>query len=103
MIEKQKKEKGNARVSAVLFDDVSEVIYNRVKLRKVKPMTEAQYAVRGCTALLDAVGTNLNYEVLSEAVSAVRAAPSAGWMDTVFRGGEWSGRIREDYEERHMR
>lgn len=193
MIEKQKREKGSARVSVVLFDDESEVVYNRVKLKKVKPMTEAQYAVRGCTALLDAVGgairfiqdkqrtakekdrpektlfvittdglenasrnysydtvrrmiegskekdgweflflganmdavgeaakfgiqasravnfendavgTGLNYEVLSDAVSAVRAAPDASWMDTVFRSGEWAGRIREDYGKRHMK
>ena len=56
MIEKQKKEEGEAFVSVVLFDDVSEVIYDRVDLNKVEPMTDRQYYVRGCTALLDAVG-----------------------------------------------
>ena len=56
MIEKQKKEEGEAYVSVVLFDDVNEVIYDREDIRKVEPMTDRQYYVRGCTALLDAVG-----------------------------------------------
>ncbi len=56
MIEKQKKKEGEAFVSVVLFDDVSEVLYDRVDIKKVEPMTDRQYYVRGCTALLDAVG-----------------------------------------------
>ena len=59
MIEKQKKEDGEAYVSVVLFDDQTEVIYDRVDLRDIKPMTEKQYFVRGCTALLDAVGKSI--------------------------------------------
>ena len=56
MIEKQKKEEGEAIVSTVLFDDRSDVIYDRVDLKKVEPMNDTQYYVRGCTALLDALG-----------------------------------------------
>ena len=56
MIEKQQKEDGDAYVSAILFDDRSDVIYDRVDIRKIEPMTDRQYYVRGCTALLDAVG-----------------------------------------------
>lgn len=56
MIEKQKKEEGEAIVSTVLFDDRSDVIYDRVDLKKVEPMNDKQYYVRGCTALLDALG-----------------------------------------------
>lgn len=56
MIEKQKKEDGEAYVSVILFDDVSEVLYDRVPVGKVEPMTDRQYTVRGCTALLDAIG-----------------------------------------------
>ncbi len=56
MIEKQKKEEGEAYVSVVLFDDECEVLYDRVDIHKVEPMTDRQYYVRGCTALLDAVG-----------------------------------------------
>ena len=56
MVEKQKKESGEALLSAVLFSDESRVLYDRVDLRKVEPMTERQYCVGGCTALLDAIG-----------------------------------------------
>ena len=61
MIEKQKKEKGEVVVSAVLFDDVSEVLYDRVDIRNIPLMTDKQYFVRGCTALLDAVGSSVQY------------------------------------------
>ena len=54
MIEKQKKENGEALISTVLFDNVSEVIHDRVPVQKVDPMTDRDYSVRGCTALLDA-------------------------------------------------
>ncbi len=61
LIEKQKQQEGKARVSVVLFDDTSEVIYDRKKLKKIEPMTEEQYFVRGCTALLDAVGGAIHH------------------------------------------
>ena len=61
MIEKQKREEGDAFVSVVLFDDRTEVLYDRVDLRKVEPMNDKQYYVRGCTALLDAVGGAIHH------------------------------------------
>ncbi len=56
MMEKQKKTGEKALVSTVLFDDVCEVIHDRVPIEKIETMTDKQYYVRGCTALLDAVG-----------------------------------------------
>lgn len=56
MIEKQKREAGQALVSTVLFDNESVVIHDRLPLDKVPPLTEREYCTRGCTALLDAVG-----------------------------------------------
>ena len=61
MIEKQKKEEGEAYVSVVLFDDKMEVIYDRVDIKKIEKMTDSQYYVRGCTALLDAVGRAIHH------------------------------------------
>lgn len=61
MIEKQKREEGEAYISTVLFDDQSEVIYDRVPVKKVEPMNEKQYYVRGCTALLDAIGGAIHH------------------------------------------
>ena len=61
MIEKQKKEDGQAVVSTVLFDNESTVIHDRLPLDKVPRMTEKQYFTRGCTALLDAVGGAIHH------------------------------------------
>lgn len=61
MIEKQKKLDGECVVSTVIFDNVSEVIHDRVKLEKVAPMTENDYTVRGCTALIDAMGGAIHH------------------------------------------
>lgn len=51
----------NARVTTVLFDDKYEVLYEREDIKKVKNLTKKQYYVRGCTALLDAIGRTISY------------------------------------------
>ena len=61
MIKKQQKEPGEAFVSTVLFDDQTEVLHDRVKVSDVQPMTEKEYYVRGCTALLDAIGGAIHH------------------------------------------
>ena len=61
MLEKQKRGKGEVLVSTVLFDDQIEVLHDRMPLEKVKPITEKDYYVRGCTALLDAVGNAIHH------------------------------------------
>ena len=61
MIEKQKKAEGEALISTVLFDSTSEVIHDRVSVQNIKPMTAEDYTVRGCTALLDAIGGAIHH------------------------------------------
>lgn len=61
LIEKQRAEPGEALVSTVLFDNDSEVIHDRIPLEKLPPMTRKDYFVRGCTALLDAVGGAIHH------------------------------------------
>ena len=61
LIEKQKKSQGEVYVSTVLFDGVSEVLHNRIPLCEIQPMTEDEYYVRGCTALLDALGGAIHH------------------------------------------
>ena len=56
MLEKQKKQEGACWVSTVLFANESAVIHDRLPLEKVPPLTEKEYSVGGCTALLDAIG-----------------------------------------------
>ena len=61
MLEKQKKEPGEAFVSTVLFDDQAEVLHDRVEIGEVQAITEKEYYVRGCTALLDAIGGAIHH------------------------------------------
>ncbi len=61
LIKKQRKEPGEALVSTVLFDDTCDVIHDRVPMEKVAKLTEDTYFVRGCTALLDAVGGAIHH------------------------------------------
>ncbi len=56
MLKKQKETEGEVLVSTVLFDNHSEVLYDRVPLTEMPEMTEKEYYVRGTTALLDALG-----------------------------------------------
>ena len=57
MIEKQKKAEGEALISTVLFDNTSEVIHDRVSVQNI----DRDYSVRGCTALLDAIGGAIHH------------------------------------------
>ncbi len=61
MIIKQKKGEGEAIVSTVLFDDQAEVLHDRIDIDKIDLMNDQQYYVRGCTALLDAVGGAIHH------------------------------------------
>lgn len=61
MLEKQKRKPGEAFVSTILFDDWTEVLHDRVKVSEVKPITAQEYYVRGCTALLDAIGGAIHH------------------------------------------
>ncbi|MBQ9848881.1 MAG: VWA domain-containing protein [Clostridia bacterium] len=61
MIEKQKKEDGECFVSTVLFDNESTVLHDRVRLCDIPQMTDNDYTVRGCTALVDALGDAIHH------------------------------------------
>ena len=61
LIEKQREQEGECFVSVVLFDNESEVLYDRVKLTNVRKMTRDDYTVRGCTALIDAIGGAIHH------------------------------------------
>ena len=59
MLERQKEQEGTCRVTTVLFDDRYELLHDRIELQGVRPITEQEYYVRGCTALLDAMGKTI--------------------------------------------
>ena len=61
MLEKQKREPGKAYVTTYLFDNTAELVHDRLPIKEVPAMTEDVYFVRGCTALLDAVGGAIDH------------------------------------------
>ena len=61
MIQKQKRETGQALISTVLFNNYSKVLYDRADVQKIPQMTEADYFVHGCTALLDTIGGAIHH------------------------------------------
>lgn len=61
MLKKQQKAEGEALISTVLFDNESVVLHDRIRVQDVRPMTERDYTVRGCTALLDAIGGAIHH------------------------------------------
>lgn len=63
LLEKQKREKGKARITTVLFDDRYELLHRMMPLKEVLPLTDKEYFVRGSTALLDAVGLTISQMV----------------------------------------
>ena len=61
MLRKQRSEEGEAIISTLLFDNHTEVIHDRLPLNRISGLTEKEYYVRGCTALLDAVGGAIHH------------------------------------------
>ncbi len=61
LIAKQKKESGDCYVSTVLFDNECEVLHDRIPLQDVPCITDRDYTVRGCTALIDAIGGAIHH------------------------------------------
>lgn len=60
MLQKQKAAAGECRITTVLFDNRYELLHDRLDIRAVRPMTEKEYRVGGCTALLDAMGRTID-------------------------------------------
>lgn len=56
MLEKQRSQPGACLVSTVLFDSHCQLLHDRIPLQEIPPMTVQDYSVRGCTALIDAIG-----------------------------------------------
>lgn len=60
MIEKQKKESGKCFITTVLFNHELFTLHDRVDLHQTEPLTDRDYTVCGCTALIDAIGATVN-------------------------------------------
>ena len=57
MLDRQRKEEGRVLVTTILFDDRDEMLHDRTPIDQVGSLTDRDYYVRGCTALMDALGT----------------------------------------------
>ena len=102
MIEHQKKEEGEAFVSVVLFDGISEVLYDRADIHRIEPMTDKQYFVRGCTALLDALGGAIHHIATIHKYAREQARPGKTMFVIITDGYENSSRRYSVEEVRSM-
>ena len=60
-MKKQREEDGDANVTTILFDQEIEMLHKRINIKDIKNITDKDYYVRGCTALLDALGYAINF------------------------------------------
>lgn len=84
MLEKQRKEPGEAMVSTVLFDNEIEVVHDRIGIKEVPKLTEEEYFVRGCTALLDAVGERFVTSAMFTSMLAVRMSQRRPYLSSLL-------------------
>lgn len=61
LIEKQKAQEDDCKVTTVLFDNTMSTVHDRVSLDEVEPMTDDDYVPFGCTALIDAIGSTVEH------------------------------------------
>ena len=102
LIQKQKKEEGRAVISTVLFDDKCEVLHDRKELDTIVPLTDKDYYVRGCTALLDAVGGAIHHIGNVHKYARKEDVPKKT-MFIITTDGQENASHRYDYDRvRHM-
>ena len=58
-LEEQQSIEGKAKMTLVLFDSEYEMVYDRVKLENIKPLSRETFKIQGCTAMNDAIGKTL--------------------------------------------
>lgn len=106
LLEKQKKEEGEAVVTTVLFDDKYELLYDRADVKKIAPLTEEKYFARGTTALLDAVGRTVDKISAHRKTAPDREIPEKTMFVIITDGYENASReysmdrVREMIEEK---
>ncbi|MBR3475524.1 MAG: VWA domain-containing protein [Oscillospiraceae bacterium] len=102
LIEKQKKEPGRCLVTTVLFDSRIQTIHDRVELQAMKPMTEKDYAVGGCTALLDALGSTIRHIVDIHRYARAEDVPARTTFVVMTDGLENASRLYSSEEVKRM-
>ncbi len=98
MLNKHKIDKGRVLISTVLFDDKIEILHDRVLLEDVQPLTDKDYSVRGCTALLDAVGETIKRIKTIHKYAREEDKP-ANTLFIITTDGEENSSIHYEYDE----
>jgi uncharacterized protein YegL len=88
LIEEQKKEPGEAKVTTVLFNNNYSIMHDRVDINDVKPMTDADYVPQGTTAMLDAVGKAITSVGQALAATPEEERPSKVMVTIITDGYE---------------
>ena len=60
MLEKQREEEGECKITTVLFDNRYELLHDRIDIKAVRPVTKKEYVIGGSTALIDAMGRTVH-------------------------------------------
>ena len=87
LIEKQKKEKGEAVVTTVIFSDNMKFLHDRVEIKDVETMTDKDYTPSGCTALLDTIGNTINHIIKKQSELKTKCAFGA---ESVKSNNTWT-------------
>lgn len=101
MIEKQKKEPGEAYITTVLFDDEYELLHDRISLKGVGPISNKEYYVRGTTALLDAIGKTIN-KIINVQKNTVETEQAENVMFIITTDGMENSSREYSYEKIHQ-
>jgi len=102
VIKKQKGVEGECYVSTILFDHVSEVLHDRVRLSDIKEMTENEYTVRGSTALIDAMGSAIRHIANIHKYARPEDVPEHTMFVIITDGMENSSRMYSSDEVKKM-
>lgn len=102
-IEKQKQENSGAvYVSVVLFNQGREVLYNRVGLYEVRPLTVEEFRASGGTALYDALASGIHHIGKAYKYARPDEAPGKTIFVVITDGAENSSRLYTLEETRKM-
>ncbi len=102
LIKNQKKESGECFVSTVLFDNVSEILHDRVKLSEIEEMTERDYFTKGSTALIDAIGGAIHHIGNIHKYSRLEDVPEHTMFVIITDGYENASRLYSSDEVKAM-
>ena len=102
LIEKQRKESGEARVTTVLFNDRVAFVHDNADIKDVPLLTSKEYYVCGCTAMLDAIGSVIKKAEADDATTSENEKAEKTVVIITTDGMENASRHYSDREVKQM-